>query len=92
MYDLYQVLTADGKAIVQVTTANIPLDQARSVARLMCTLLTEGKSRDYVIQIRNALINGCKVEIEGETFTVDSLHSRLLEADKATMSDPRDVD
>ena len=67
---------------MQVTTKNIPLEHARTLARLSCTLLTEGCNVEYVKEIRNKLIQGKEVTVHGEPTILDNLHENLRQADE----------
>ena len=82
VYDLFQVLTPQGKSLMQVTTKQIDLERARTLARMGCMLLTEGCSVENVKEIRDKLIQGKEVTVHGERTTLDNLHENLLRADE----------
>ena len=67
---------------MQVTTKQIDLERARTLARMGCMLLTEGCSVENVKEIRDKLIQDKEVTVHGERTTLDNLHENLLRADE----------
>ena len=81
VHHLYQVMNGK-KALCQVTSRHCPIEQSRSCARLMSTLLTmDGYSIPQVLAVRDRLLSGTVVEINGENATLQSLHESLEAAD-----------
>ena len=97
-FDLYQVMNGN-KALAQVTCRHCPIEQSKTIARLMSTLLTtESYSIPQVLAVRDELLQGKEVSIDGvqgkESLTLQSLHENLEAADAEELEakDPRDID
>ena len=106
IYNLHQIM--DGKQVLcQVTSRHCTIEQCKTIARLMCTLLSmDGYSVAQALAVRDQLLSGAAVEIHWEKTTLQALHENLEAADAEHveahaaaldvkdlgLSDPRDLD